>query len=105
MICKSYNDFFMNFANKTKLDIMLVLKQKPMTVNEITKKINGEQSQVSHNLKKLANCHILNVEQKGRERIYSLNKETVIPILQLVARHVATNCKGKCCQKPEKKDK
>ena len=93
----SYNNFFMNFANKTKLNIILALENKPLSVNEITKKIKGEQSRISHNLSKLLQCHILDVKQKGKQRIYSLNSETVIPILKIVKRHIKKNCVlGKC---------
>ena len=82
----------MNFANKAKLNIILSLEKGPLSVSQITKKIGQEQSAVSHNLKKLAYCHILNVKQQGKERIYSLNKETVIPIIKIVKEHVKKNC-------------
>ena len=99
MKCKSYNYFFMNFANKSKLDIIMALRYKPLNVSTIAKRINEEQSAVSHNLKKLTDCHILDVEKVGKERIYSLNKDTVIPILKLVEKHVIKNCPGSCCKK------
>ncbi len=96
MRCKSFDNFFLNFANKTKLDIILCLKEKPLSVTEIAKRIKEEQSKVSHNLRKLADCNILRVKQKGRQRIYSLNKETVLPMLRLVEKHVKNNCRGGC---------
>jgi len=55
----------MNFSNKTKLNIILALENKPLSVNEITEKIRAEQSRISHNLSKLLQCHILDVKQKG----------------------------------------
>jgi len=88
----SYNNFFMNFANKTKLNIILALENGPLSVNEITEKVKGEQSRISHNLGKLLQCHILNVEQKGKQRIYSLNSETVIPMLKIVKKHIKKKC-------------
>ena len=96
MKCRSYEDFFKNFANKTKFLIIMHLKEKPMSVNELSKVMREEQSKVSHNLAKLAFCNILNVEQKGKQRIYSLNKDTVIPVIQLVEKHVKKHCKGVC---------
>ena len=87
----------MNFANRTKLNIILALENKPLSVNEITEKIKCEQSKISHNLSKLLQCHILDVKQKGKQRIYSLNSETVVPILKIVKKHVKKNCVlGKC---------
>jgi len=89
----------MNFANKTKLNIILALENKPLSVNEITEKIKGEQSRISHNLRKLLQCHILDVKQKGKQRFYSLNSETVVPILKIVKKHVKKNCLKGCNKK------
>jgi len=97
MNCKSYDSFFTNFANKTKLDIILSLQKKPLTVTQISDALKQEQSKISHNLAKLSSCRILHVQKKGRERIYSLNKETVLPILELVKKHVKNNCCERCC--------
>ena len=92
MRCKSFDLFFQNFANKTKLDIILVLKEKRLSVNQIADKLGQEQSKISHNLKKLIQCNILNVEQQGKQRIYSLNRDTVLPMLKLVEEHVRHHC-------------
>lgn len=101
MKSSSYNHFFANFANKTRLGIILSLQNEPLSVNEIAKKLDEEQSNVSHHLKNLANCSILNVKQNGKKRIYSINKTTVFPMLRLVQAHVDQNCQPKCgeCQK------
>ena len=99
MKCKSYKTFFVNFANNTKLDIIMSLRNGSLNVNAIAKKVNEEQSTVSHNLRKLTDCHILNAKKEGKERVYSLNKNTVIPILKLFEKHVIKNCPGSCCKK------
>ncbi|MCH8329171.1 MAG: winged helix-turn-helix transcriptional regulator [Nanoarchaeota archaeon] len=99
MKCKSYETFFVNFANKSKLDIIMALRFGPLNVSTIAKRIGEEQSAVSHNLKKLTDCHVLDVKKAGKERIYSLNKDTVIPILKLVEKHVTKQCPGNCCKK------
>lgn len=96
MTKKSYYNFFVNLSNKTKFDIIMALKEKSMNVGEIVKKINAEQSAVSHNLKDLAECKIVEVKQKGKQRIYSLNKETVTPLLKIVEKHVCKCCKLNC---------
>jgi ArsR family transcriptional regulator, zinc-responsive transcriptional repressor len=94
MICKSYNAFFTNFANRANIEIISALRESPMNVKAIVAKTSMEQSAISHNLKKLCECNILSVKKEGRERIYSLNRETVVPLLDLVDRHVKKNCKG-----------
>lgn len=94
--------FFTNLANATKFKIITLLRNKPLSVNEIAAKINEEQSKVSHNLSKLAHCHILDVKQKGKQRIYSLNKNTVVPILKIVDDHINKNCMRCNCHKDAK---
>ncbi|MBS3088791.1 winged helix-turn-helix transcriptional regulator [Candidatus Pacearchaeota archaeon] len=92
----SYQNFFANLANKSKLDILLSLKDKPLSVNEIAKKIKEEQSNVSHHLKSLSDCHIVYSKKQGKKRIYSLNNKTISPILKLVQTHAAKNCSDGC---------
>ncbi len=92
----SYNNFFMNFATKSKFDIIMALKGGPLNVTEIAKKVGDEQSAVSHNLIKMSTCHILNVRKQGKQRIYSLNDDTVIPILKIVEGHVKRCCLRGC---------
>ncbi|MFH1440180.1 MAG: metalloregulator ArsR/SmtB family transcription factor [Candidatus Woesearchaeota archaeon] len=95
----SYKDFFVNFANKTKLDIIVTLRDKPLCVNEIAEKLGEEQSKVSHNLSKLTRCRILVMNKEGKKRVYSLNHDTVLPILKIVEQHVKENCAKYCFKK------
>lgn len=102
MKCKSYETFFVNFANKTKFDIIMALRSGSLNVKTITKRLNEEQSVISHNLRKLNDCHIVEVKKVGKERIYSLNKDTVTPMLKIVEKHVEKYC-PKICNKWFKK--
>jgi len=99
MKCHAYNTFFENIANKTRLSIIEVLNKKPMSVTEICKATKQEQSKISHNLKILADCHFLDVKQKGKQRIYSLNKDTILPLMNLVKKHVKKYCGKECIEK------
>ena len=103
MICHSYESFFETFSNKTRLKIIESLSQSPKSVNQIAKSIDEEQSKVSHNLKKLMECNFLDVQQKGKQRIYSLNKDTIIPLLQLVEKHVHKYCNQACKKRTQQK--
>jgi DNA-binding transcriptional ArsR family regulator len=96
--CKmnKYYIFFGNLANPLKMDIIQELKEKPSSVLELAKKLNIEQSKLSHALKSLKCCSIVNVERKGKKRIYSLNKETILPMLDIIDKHETKFCKGKC---------
>jgi DNA-binding transcriptional ArsR family regulator len=92
MFCKSYNDFFQVLANTTNQTIITELLKKPQNVSEIIKNTKLEQSKVSHSLKRLYECKIVQVKKDGKQRIYSLNKETIIPILSIVDRHAKKMC-------------
>ncbi len=98
----SYNVFFMNLANPLKIGIILSLRKKDKCVNDIIKELNVEQSKVSHALKTLKNCNIVDFKQNGKEREYYLNKDTILPMLDLIDRHAIIHCKGKCCMEDRK---
>lgn len=94
---QSYNVFFSNLANPLKIGIILSLKLKEKNVGELTKDLNVEQSKISHALQSLKTCNIVNVEQKGKERVYSLNKDTIVPMLDLINKHANVHCNNKSC--------
>ena len=99
MKCPSFNLFFETLSNQTRMDIIYALMNSEATVTQICKKTNQEQSKVSHNLKILSECHFVESKKKGKERLYSLNKETIIPIFQLITKHVEKYCKCGCLKK------
>lgn len=92
MFCKSYNDFFQTLANPTNQFVIQELLKKPMNVTELVEKTKLEQSKISHSLKRLYECKVVDVKREGKQRIYSLNKETIMPILQIVDKHAKEMC-------------
>jgi len=96
MKCYSYIEFFETFANRTRIEIIETLMKRPMSVSEICEATKQEQSNISHNLKILADCNFVTVEQQGKQRIYTLNKNTIAPIMKLVDNHVTANCYNNC---------
>jgi DNA-binding transcriptional ArsR family regulator len=92
MINKYYL-FFRNLANPLKMDIISSLKEKNMSVLELVKELKQEQSKISHALTSLKHCSIVQVKQNGKKRIYSLNKETILPMLQTIDKHENKFCK------------
>lgn len=96
MKCSSYDLFFDAFSNKTRWRILEALRIKDLSVNDICRAIKEEQSKVSHNLRKLMDCHFVESVRKGKNKIYSLNKKTMIPLLELVENHAGEYC-GKTC--------
>jgi len=98
----TYHFFFTKFANPLKMGIILSLNEKAKNVSEITEELHVEQSKISHALASLKNCRIINAEQSGKQRIYSLNKDTVVPLLRIADTHTTKYCKNNCYYVNEK---
>jgi ArsR family transcriptional regulator len=84
--------FFSTLANPARLAILEQLFDRSMNVTQLAKKLEQEQSMISHNLRLLANCHFVSVQRKGKQRIYSVNKETVGSLFEIVEKHARKYC-------------
>lgn len=87
-----YEIFFTSLANPNRLQIVHVLRQGSMNVTEICQATSFEQTMVSHNLRRLEQCGMVFVERKGKNRYYTLNKETIKPLLKLIDSHISQYC-------------
>ena len=96
MKCQSYYRFFETVSTPMRWEIMELLQKKSLSVTEICESLKEEQSKVSHNLKTLSRCHVIEAKKDGKKRIYSLNKETILPLIQLIHSHVASCCGKEC---------
>ncbi len=85
--------FFETLGTKLKAGIIIKLKENSFSVNELSKQLGQERSKISHALKSLLDCGFVRVKNNGRERIYSLNTHTMMPLLNLVEKHVGKYCK------------
>ncbi|MDO8741098.1 MAG: ArsR family transcriptional regulator [Candidatus Woesearchaeota archaeon] len=85
--------FFETLGTKLKLDIIEKLRDSPLSVNGLSKQLAQERSKVSHALLSLYECGFVDVKKEGKSRIYSLNKETILPLLSLIEKHVKKYCK------------
>jgi DNA-binding transcriptional ArsR family regulator len=97
MKCSPYHVFFRNLGNPLRIQIVTALKDKPSSVNVLSKNLKVEQSKLSHALALLRSCNLVNCEQKGKQRIYSLNKKTMVPILDLLDKHAREFCNNDKC--------
>ncbi|UCC34008.1 MAG: winged helix-turn-helix transcriptional regulator, partial [Candidatus Bathyarchaeota archaeon] len=86
-LSETCNQFFSTLANPTRLAILELLREGPKNVTEISKTLNQEQSMISHNLKPLENCNFVFAKRKKKERLYSLNKETMGQLFKIFAYH------------------
>ena len=95
MKSNTYHVFFSKLSNPLRIKIITSLDKKPKSVSELSEELKVEQSKLSHALKELKKCNIVNVEKKGKQRVYSLGS-TIIPILRLIDCHSkdCIRCKG-----------
>lgn len=97
MIDSSYKRFFTTLGNENRLKIVHFLSENgPQNVSQIVESTKLEQTAVSHNLKRLLSCQFVHLKQNGKERVYSLNEETIKPLLILMDEHVEKFCKKAC---------
>lgn len=84
--------FFSTLANPTRLAILELLREGPKHVSEIARVLGQEQSMISHNLQPLKDCNFVFSERRKKERVYSLNKETMEPLFKLFLYHLEKHC-------------
>jgi DNA-binding transcriptional ArsR family regulator len=80
------------------MDIILSLRESKKSVNELCKDLKVEQSKISHALSCLKGCSLVDSEQKGKQRIYTLNKKTIVPMLKLLDKHSIGFCGREKCK-------
>ena len=89
---------FETLSNQLRLDIITLLQKGNMNVTQLATATKAERSRVSHALQALRRCHLVQTAKRGREIVYTLNKETPVfkeargNIFGLVAQHCRTNC-------------
>ena len=65
---KTYHVFFSKLSNKLRIDIITSLEDKEKSVSELSTDLKIEQSKISHALRGLKDCNIVQVKQKGKQR-------------------------------------
>lgn len=88
--------FFETLGNKTRWDIVHLLQEGDQKATDIANELGYEQSLVSHHLKRLERCGFVTVLPNGKERIYSLNSDTISPLLKLADKHINAYCSKTC---------
>ncbi|MCH8003982.1 MAG: winged helix-turn-helix transcriptional regulator [Nanoarchaeota archaeon] len=106
MIRKTYIHFFKTLSDPTKLDIIKTLREGPKSVLELSSKLKLEQSRASHNLRKLNELGFVTVTPNGKQRIYDIDKKTILPLLKIIDGHVDVYYKHYCrCKGNAKKER
>ncbi len=98
-----YEWFFETLANPLRMKILLLLLDKPLSVNQICDAVGEEQSKVSHALYILRLCGLVGLAVHGRRHEYSSNKKVLLPLLSIADRYVCRVCPHPCAQDERKK--
>lgn len=59
-------------GDKTRHDILSLLKEKALRVNDITELLEVKQPTITHHLKRLSEAGLVQMEKRGREHWYTL---------------------------------
>lgn len=79
-----------SLSDENRLRILLSLCNGRKTVSTIVEEMNLSQPLVSHHLKELRRCLLVNVERKGLFVYYEIADERIIDIVRQLA-HLATD--------------
>lgn len=94
---KTYHLFFKNLSNPLRIKIIEELNKKSGSVSELSKRLKVEQSKLSHAFGAMKRCKIVVSKREGKQRIYSLNKKTIVPLLELINDHTRSFCDCSTC--------
>ncbi len=88
--------FFAVLADRNRLAIVDLILEKELTVTEIAKILGLEQSLVSHHLKMLKDHGFVDFKSDGKKRLYSSNKDTMRPVMDIMRAHTKKFCGFVC---------
>jgi len=100
---EAYYLFFYALANRTRLAIIDVLRDEPKSISEISAALKQEENTVSENLRTLEISALVVSTNLGKQRLYSLNKEIVGPLSDILEFHTAKHCPGLSVCIPQEK--
>jgi DNA-binding transcriptional ArsR family regulator len=89
----AYGMFFRALSNRSRLRIIQLLKKEPYNVSQLCMELKYKQSRVSRNLKFLTDCGFVQAKRDGKQKIYSLNGETIKPLVTLIDTHIEKYCR------------
>ena len=89
---EAYYMLFSTLANRTRLAIIDVLENSPKSIPEVATALKLKQENVTVNLRQLEKCLLVVSESSGTEQVYSLNKEIIEPLSQILEFHTTKHC-------------
>jgi DNA-binding transcriptional ArsR family regulator len=85
----------------TRFNILeLLQKNKEMSVNELVLKLKKDQPLVSHHLKSLKQCKIINSKENGKSTIYFISNKEISNLIKEIVKagdRIAIKCEDPMC--------
>ena len=72
----------------TRCKIVTILCQNKMKCSEIAKELNMSNSAISHSIKSLKQCKIIQGERNGKEIFYSITDKHLIKIIESTKEYI-----------------
>ena len=92
-VFRAYISLFQTFSDPARQDIILLLAEhETLSVNEIADQSLLSRPAISHHLKILRDNRLVQIEQKGTQRYYSLSLETSVEQLKELIQLVEEEC-------------
>jgi DNA-binding transcriptional ArsR family regulator len=88
----AYYLFFSTLASRTRLAIIDAMKCGSKSVSELSEMLTLEPKVIVENLEKLKKCMIVRSEGSGKEMRFSVNKEIVEPLFEVLCFHADKYC-------------
>ena len=88
----AYKIFFGTLVSAPRLKIIDLLRKGSHNVSEIQKKLNMDQTALSHNLARLKRCGFVSVTKRNKYRYYQLNDLTIRPLMRIIQKHMGRYC-------------
>ena len=81
-------DFFKVLGDETRVRIIFLLRENPLNVTGIARRLNMEQSAISHQLRILYQHRVVTYTRSGQERIYEILDNHIYEILAQASEHL-----------------
>jgi DNA-binding transcriptional ArsR family regulator len=88
----AYKIFFGTLVSESRLKIINLLRGGRKNVSQIMGELGMDQTATSHDLSRLKLCGFVNVEVVGKFRYYTLNDDTIKPLMDIIDAHMKGNC-------------
>lgn len=75
-------NFLQCIGGEIRFEILMLLKENPLSVGEITEELDIDQTLASHHLKHMYDCGIVEKERDGKRIIHSISSESINELVE-----------------------